>query len=320
MCVRRMILVAALGLAACGGSSGTTSQAGPEAPIVRPAPVTSAPITIDPTETTIAPIIPAETAPATVVPAEPTTSVEPATTTATASDEVLRLVPEVVATIPRGTEAFTQGLEVVGDRVVESSGLYGESFLRLVDPATWEELAVVDLPTSVFGEGATVVDDRIIVLTWQEQRALVHALDDLRPVGELSYETQGWGLCELDDGRLAMSDGTATITFRDPDDFAASGRITVALDGEPIGLLNELECVGDDIWANVWQTDHILRIDAASGRVEAVVDAGGLLEPDPAAADPDAVLNGIAHLGDDRFLVTGKRWPAVFEVRFVADG
>ena len=230
-----------------------------------------------------------------------------------------QLAWELVSRQPHDADAFTQGLELIDDRIVETSGLYGESFLRIVDPTTWTELDAVELPDEVFGEGATVVDDRIIVLTWQEQRALVYALDDLSSIGELSYATQGWGLCELDDGRLAMSDGTATITFRDPDDFSSLGELSVELEGEPIGLLNELECVGDDIWANVWQTEEIVRIDAASGRVEAVVDADGLLEPDPADADADAVLNGIAHLGDDRFLVTGKLWPAVFEVRFVPE-
>ncbi|MEM8905976.1 MAG: glutaminyl-peptide cyclotransferase [Actinomycetota bacterium] len=267
------------------------------------------------TEDAVAP--PTTTASTSPPDAEPS---DAASATTTPAGEPVRLVPEVIETIAREPDAFTQGLELVDDGIaVESSGLYGSSFLRLVDPSTWEELEVVPLPDDVFAEGATVVDDRVIVLTWRENVAFVHELDGLGVVGRLTYPTEGWGLCELDDGRLAMSDGSATITFRDRDLVELSS-VTVTLDGEPIGLLNELECVGDDIWANVWQTEDILRIDAGTGRVEAVVDADGLLEPDPADADADDVLNGIAHLGDDRFLITGKRWPAVFEVRFVPAG
>lgn len=231
--------------------------------------------------------------------------------------ELLQLRPEVLRTIDREPDAFTQGLELDGDVVFESSGRYQLSELRRVDPADWMVLDRVDLPAEVFAEGLTVVGDRIIVLTWQEQTAFVHDVEDLSVVGTFSYQTQGWGLCELGDGRLAMSDGTPIVTIRDPDSFEALDEVEVTLQGDPIGLINELECIDDRVWANVWQTDDIVSFDIADGEIDVVVDADGLIEPDPADDDLDAVLNGIAYLGDDRFLITGKLWPQAFEVRFV---
>jgi glutaminyl-peptide cyclotransferase len=138
-----------------------------------------------------------------------------------------------------------------------------------------------------------------------------------RQIGRFGYDSEGWGLC--DDGRrLVMSDGTDSLQFRDRTSFAPVGSVRVTIEGRPVTALNELECVGGDVYANVWQTDTIVRIDPATGRVTAEIDAGGLLAPSERGGADD-VLNGIAHdPRDGTFLLTGKHWPALFVVRFVA--
>ncbi len=234
-------------------------------------------------------------------------------------DQPGELVVEVLERIPRRGDAFTQGLEIDGGRLYESVGLYGASALRILDPDTLEVRAETPLDAEVFAEGLTVVGDRVVVLTWQEGRVLVHDATDLAPVDELSIAHDGWGLCEIRPGVVVHSDGTSTLRVRDVDDFSVTDEVTVTLDGVALDGLNELECVEGTVWANVWLTDRIVAIDPSTGVVTATVDASGLVVPHPAERDPDAVLNGIAHLGDGRFLVTGKRWPSAAVVRFVAD-
>ena len=223
---------------------------------------------------------------------------------------------EVVDVLPHDPEAFTQGLEVVDDTLYEGTGLVGESTLR-AGPLGGEPTTVVSLPEPLFGEGITVVDDRIWQLTWRDGVAIERdraTLDELRRV---DYEGEGWGLChQHDHDRLVMSDGTATLTFRDPDDFSVVNTVEVTDTDGPVTDLNELECVGEDVYANVWHTDDILRIDPDTGFVTARIDASDLLTPEE-AADAD-VLNGIAALDEpDHFLVAGKLWPKMFTVRFV---
>ncbi len=223
--------------------------------------------------------------------------------------------PSVVATHPHDPEAFTQGLVFDGGRLFESTGLRGRSTLREVDLETGEVLRSIDLDEQYFGEGLALVDDRLILLTWQSQTAFVHDRDTFELLATFDYTTEGWGLCR-DGDRLVMSDGTAELVFRDPDTFEPTGAVTVTLDGQPVERLNELECVGGDVWANVWQTDSIVRIDPGTGTVTGVVDAS-TLEPDRPAGD-QAVLNGIAY--DEttgRFLLTGKLWSTVYEVELV---
>jgi glutaminyl-peptide cyclotransferase len=225
------------------------------------------------------------------------------------------LVPEVVRTMPHDTAAFTQGYVLDGDRLFESTGQYGESSLREVHPGTGEVRRSVPVGADYFAEGLELVDDRLVLLTWQEQTAFVYDPATFEVVGQLGYEGEGWGLCRLDD-RLVMSDGSDQLTFRDPVTFEPLGTVPVRDQDDPVDDLNELECVDGEVWANVWQTDRIVRIDPITGAVLANVDASGLLsEAERAGAD---VLNGIAHVdGTDRFLLTGKYWPTVFEVRFV---
>lgn len=221
-----------------------------------------------------------------------------------------------MSTRPHETTAFTQGLEIVGGSLYESTGLRGRSYVQRSDLATGRVLARRDLPDNLFGEGITVAGDRLWEITWQSHVAIARDPLTLAETGRVTYQGEGWGLCAQPD-RLVMSNGTATLTFRDRTTFAATSTVTVTADGSPVKDLNELECTPDgQVWANVWQTNQIIRIDPRTGHVTATVDASGLLNPTQ-ARDAD-VLNGIAALpGTDRFLITGKLWPTMFVVRFV---
>lgn len=232
--------------------------------------------------------------------------------------EVRLLVPKVLAEHPHDPGAFTQGLELANGQLVESTGLYGSSSLRVVDRASGEVLRSRDLSDGRFGEGVTALGDgRVVQLTWKAGKAVLWRLDPLVPVGIWDYEGEGWGVCRLDKDTLVTSDGSATITFRRSEDFSPVSSLTVTLDEQPVDRLNELECVGSTVWANVWLTNRIVAINAIDGRVRAVVDASDL-PVDRSSLGPDDVLNGIAHDPDtNRFLLTGKRWPSLFEVELV---
>jgi glutaminyl-peptide cyclotransferase len=222
---------------------------------------------------------------------------------------------EVIATLPHDTAAFTQGLEFSGDVLYEGTGLEGQSSMRQVDPATALVQKKVELPADMFGEGVTVTGDKIWQITWKNGIAIQRDKNTLDEVKRARYDGEGWGLC-TDGQRLVMSDGSDKLTFRDPQTFAAIGEVRVHEGETPVTQLNELECTPDGVYANVWQTDTIVRIDPGSGSVTATIDLAGLLQPqDQAGAD---VLNGIAAIpGTDEFLVTGKLWPKMFRVRFV---
>ncbi|WP_326551130.1 glutaminyl-peptide cyclotransferase [Micromonospora sp. NBC_01813] len=230
---------------------------------------------------------------------------------------VERLRVEVLERYPHDSAAFTQGLELHDGALYEGTGQYGESELRIVDLASGEVRQRVSLPDTDFGEGITVLDSRVWQITWREGVAYERDPDTLAEVRQVRYDGEGWGVCH-DEGadRLVMSDGTNRLSFRDPESFTETGAAAVMLDGIPLTEINELECVGGEVWANVWQTDRIVRIDPGSGQVTAEVDASGLLSAEErAGAD---VLNGIAAVpGTDEFLITGKYWPTLFRVRFV---
>ncbi|WP_280477036.1 glutaminyl-peptide cyclotransferase [Nocardia asiatica] len=230
-----------------------------------------------------------------------------------AEDTTPRMNIEVVGTRPHDPKAFTQGLEVDGGVLYEGTGLAGASSVRASRLTTGEELARAELPAPYFGEGITVAGATLWQLTWHDGVAIARDPATLAERGRVSYEGEGWGLCARD-GRLIMSDGTDRLTFRDPETFAATG--SVELTSHNGARLNELECAADgSVYANDWPTDTILRVDPDSGAVLASADAAGLL-PATARAGADA-LNGIAQLpGTDRFLITGKNWPTMFEVRF----
>jgi len=220
----------------------------------------------------------------------------------------------LINTFPHDPTAFTQGLEWVDGQFVEGTGLYGLSHLRVVDIATGEVQQEVPLEPAYFGEGITVLDGKIFQITWQEQTAFVYDLATLAQEKQFSYPTQGWGL--TDNGRcLIMSDGSSTITFRDPDTFAELGQITVIDDNGPITQINELEYINGEIYANIWKQNRIARISPKTGHV-----LGWLLLDDlttiVSPTNPDDVLNGIAyHPETGHLYVTGKRWPLLFEIK-----
>ena len=233
---------------------------------------------------------------------------------------VARWTVEIIEWFPHDPEAFTQGLEVAGGTMYESTGLWGHSTLRTVNPATGEVLTRTDLSDGLFGEGLTVVGDRVLQLTWQSGTALVYDRSSLEVVGEHSYEGEGWGLC-LSDDVLVMSDGSDRLARRDLLTFELLGTVTVAASGYDGRLdhLNELECVEDLVIANVWQTDRLLVIDPVSGRVVAAIDAGPLVDDMSRSASGDIdVLNGVAFDPDSATLwMTGKLWPRLYRVRIV---
>ena len=227
-------------------------------------------------------------------------------------DPVATTQPEVLAEIPHDPDAFTQGLELADSVLYEGTGLAGQSQLRTLDPATGQVDRAEPIPGDYFGEGITVVGDRIWQLTYQDGVAVQWDRATMTPVREVPLAGEGWGLC-YDGQRLVRSDGTDRLRFHDPADMSELGGVDVTRDGAPVTGLNELECVEGRVWANVWPTDTIVRIDPGDGAVDLVVDAAALRER---GIPPSAqVLNGIAHLNGDEFLVTGKDWPTMFRVR-----
>ncbi|MFQ6397833.1 glutaminyl-peptide cyclotransferase [Nocardia sp. KC 131] len=231
-----------------------------------------------------------------------------------ADDQPQRRKIEVIGTGPHDSAAFTQGLEIDGTVRYEGTGKPGASSIRATDLNTGAELARVDLPAPYFGEGVTLAGDTLWQITWRNHVAFARDPVTLVERGRVPYEGEGWGICTRA-GRLVMSDGTGKLTFRDPVTFAPTG--TVTLRNRRTAHLNELDCAADgSVYANDYPTDTILRIDPDTGRVLDEIAAGGLLAPTTRAHTD--VLNGIAQIpGTDRFLLTGKYWPTMFEVRFV---
>lgn len=227
--------------------------------------------------------------------------------------EALRV--RVLRQYPHDKDAFTQGLIWHDGVMYESTGQYGESSLRKVRLEDGKVLARRELEPDLFGEGLARVDDQLVQLTWRSGLALVADLATLERRTALRYSGEGWGLC-FDGTSLVMSDGSSILEFRDPKSMEVLREVSVMKEGHPVPRLNELECVGSQIYANVWQSNEILRIDSKTGRVTASIDASELLTMfESPRAD---VLNGIAYKPDSKtFLVTGKLWPQLFEVELV---
>ncbi len=228
---------------------------------------------------------------------------------------VVSLRADVLREIPHDPTAYTQGLLWRDGALYESTGQYGSSRLSRIDPHTGTVEQQVFIAPTFFGEGLAQVGDELLMLTWQAERGLVFDIDTLEQTSAFRYRGQGWGLCH-DGERLIMSNGSDTLTFRDPVTFEEIGAVRVTLRGHPLDELNELECVGALVYANVYQDDYLVIIDPSTGRVTHQIDAADLLTPQESRGVD--VLNGVAYDPDgDTFYITGKLWPKMFEVRFV---
>ena len=219
---------------------------------------------------------------------------------------------DVIQVYPHDEDAFTQGLIFEDGILYESTGLYGHSTLRCIELETGEILRRYDLSSQLFGEGITIVDDKIIQLTWRSNRGFVYDKRSFDLLQEFGYPTEGWGIT-YDGDRLIMSDGTATLHFLDPETFEKVSQVEVH-DATPVAKLNELEYIHGEVYANIWQEDKIAIIDIQTGQVTAWIDLSGLQDLED--RDTDNVLNGIAYdVEEDRLFVTGKRWPQLFEIK-----
>lgn len=223
---------------------------------------------------------------------------------------------EVVKSYPHDSQAFTQGLFYDGGTLFESTGEEGTSGIRKVVLDTGEVTAQAPLAPPYFGEGIIGWKDRIYQLTWKDQKGFIYNRADLSPKGEFGYTGEGWGLTQ--NGKsVIMSDGTATLRFLDPETMAQQSTLAVTANGCPVAQLNELEWIDGEIWANIWQTDLIARIDPQTGKVKSFVDVSALGPPTPSV---DEVPNGIAYdAAAKRIFVTGKMWPELYHIR-VTDG
>jgi len=223
---------------------------------------------------------------------------------------------EIVHAYPHDPLAYTQGLFYLDGVLYEGTGLNGRSSVRKVKLETGEVLQKHDIPEQYFGEGIVNWKDRLLEITWQSQTGFVYDLANFGLRSQFSYPGEGWGLTQ-DGKRIIMSDGSSELRFWDPETLAETGRVTVSDDGRPVAELNELEWIKGEVYANVYQTDRIARIDPASGKVTGWIDLSGLLSPADRGRQVD-VLNGIAYdAKGDRLFVTGKLWPKLFEIRLV---
>lgn len=222
---------------------------------------------------------------------------------------------EVVAQYPHDPKAYTQGLLYDDGFLYESTGRYGRSEVRRVELTTGRVLSTRRLSKALFGEGLAKVGHRLLQLTWRERRCLVYHLNGLKLVDRFDYVGEGWGLT-YDGSRLLMSDGSHVIRMRDPSGFEEVGRIVVEEDGRPVTSLNELELIDGMVWANVYPSTRIAVIEPRRGRVVAWLDMSDLAARQRGPID---ALNGIAHDPDTgRIFVTGKLWPALYEIRIRA--
>ena len=219
----------------------------------------------------------------------------------------------VVQSYPHDTTSFTQGLFWDDGHLYEGTGQYGRSRVARLDLKTGRALAQTKLPSDQFGEGITRWGDQIIGVTWQNGVGNRWTIKDLKRVGTFRYEGEGWGLTMVGDS-LVLSDGSSQLRFMDPATMKEQRRVTVRFGGRPLAMLNELETIDGQVWANIWMTDLIVRIDPTSGDITSYVDLTGLKQ-DAGATGDDSVLNGIAwDARKKRLFVTGKYWPKLYEI------
>ncbi|MGA2113495.1 MAG: glutaminyl-peptide cyclotransferase [Bryobacteraceae bacterium] len=224
---------------------------------------------------------------------------------------------QVVHVYPHDPLAFTEGLFYLNGYLYESTGMEGQSSARKVRLETGEVLQKHEVPEQYFGEGIIAWKDKLVQLTWRTEVGFVYDLNTFETRSQFHYPGEGWSMTE-DGKRIIMDDGTPQLRFWDPDTLREIGRLTVTANGEPVANLNELEWVKGEIYANIWMTDRIARIDAKTGKVVGWIDCTGLLSPSDRVEGQTDVLNGIAYDAEhDRLFVTGKRWPKLFEIRLV---
>ncbi len=230
-------------------------------------------------------------------------------------DKVESLGVEIVHTYPHDRRAYTQGLLWEKGWIYESTGKKGQSGIRVYRPGELQGAVRMVLPREFFGEGLAKIGPRVFMLTWRAGKAFVFESGTFEQTGEFSYSGEGWGLCY--DGRwLIMSDGSDRLTYRDPATFNAWKTLKVRMGDEPVNYLNELEFAGGYIYANVWQRDYLVKIDPGSGEVVGFIETSQL--PYKSRIPGEDVLNGIAYIPErDTFLLTGKLWPEIYEVRIV---
>jgi len=221
---------------------------------------------------------------------------------------------------PHDPTAFTEGLFYLDGFLYESTGLEQHSSIRKVRLETGEVVQKHDVPKAYFGEGIVNWKHHLVSLTWKSHIGFIYDLATFKEQREFHYEGEGWALTQ-DGKQIIMSDGTPELRFLNPDTLLETRRITVTLEGKPVRYVNELEWVKGEIYANVWQTDWILRIDPHTGEVVGLVNLAGLLEAADRTPRQTDVLNGIAYdAKNDRLFVTGKNWPKLFEIRLLPMG
>ncbi|MCZ6791972.1 MAG: glutaminyl-peptide cyclotransferase [Candidatus Dadabacteria bacterium] len=223
---------------------------------------------------------------------------------------------KIVNTYPHDTNSFTQGLIFDKGVLYESTGLIGRSAVKIVDLKTGKTLKSHELPDNYFGEGIAIIENKIIQLTWRSKTGFVYDKKTLKLIKKFSYQTQGWGIT-YDGKYLIISDGSAVLYFMDPNTFKVVGTLEVYGDNGKVSKLNELEYINGEIYANVWGTEKIAKINPINGRVTSWIDLGGLLKKEDKRSRVD-VLNGIAYNPENGHLyVTGKLWPKLFEIELV---
>jgi len=222
---------------------------------------------------------------------------------------------QVVHVYPHDPQAFTEGLFYLNGFLYESTGLAGRSSIRKVRLQSGEVVQKIDVAPQYFGEGIAAWQQRLFALTWKSQIGFVYDLGTFRQLRQFPYTGEGWALTQ-DGHRLIMSDGTDELRYLDPASLRETGRLHVTYQGQPLRHINELEWVKGEIFANVWPTNVIVRIDPGTGHVSGVINLTGLLAPADVVPGQTDVLNGIAYDGKrDRLFVTGKNWPKLFEIR-----
>ena len=232
---------------------------------------------------------------------------------AAAPPPVERCGYRVVQSYPHDASSFTQGLFWHEGHLYESTGQYGQSRVARLDLATGKALSQTKLPSNQFGEGITRWGDQIIGVTWRGGVGNRWSIKDMKPVGTFNYEGEGWGVTMVGDS-LVLSDGTPALRFFDPATMKERKRVTVRFAGRPIPMLNELETIDGQVWANVWMTDFIVSIDPATGNIASLLDLS-TLKADAGASGTDSVLNGIAwDEKGKRLFVTGKNWPKLYQI------